>query len=813
MIKMNIKQFLIAFILIAIMNSGFTQSPSTLGKEFWVTFLENIDEGSPLELKLIITGSRNCSGNITNPNTGWNLPFTVTSGLVTELVIPAAQAYTINSESITQTGLFVTSTDTVSLYASNLTSASFDITNVLPLPSLMEEYMVQTYPINTRNGEFIILATEDNTIVDITPACATENGHAANTLFNVTLDRGECYQVASTTYGDLSGSRIMAQDCKKIAVFSGNMCVNIPQGQCCCDHIVEQAIPVAYWGKNFVLTTSNMRTNDIIRVTALNDNCQIRKNGTILTTINAGATYEFEMSSSEGSAFLETSEPASVFLYFTGYSYGGTDGDPSMVVINPVEQQISEITFGTFTVDVTQYHFVNVVTETDNVAGMQLDGTNISAQFSTVTGNPEYSFAKVNLTYGSHTIRNTQGGFVAHVYGLGQCESYSYAVGSSAINLNRQVLINDVPTSSLVDGAFDCQFNPITFEAEVDYEYTNIRWDFGDGDTAEGQIVEHQYPLPGTYIVTVIIERIYTNCYNDMFDTISAPVHIAPIAPIVSNVTICQGESYLFNGRTITEPGVYMDTIDLSGECDSILELHLDYAPRPSVSLGNDISICYDYQFPVMLNAGTGFATYMWNTGATTPTLSVNQPGLYSVIVANDDGCETSDEVEIILSSNIDVSIENMTENFCENHQAILVAETNAPTLVWNTGETTPEITATISGTYYVTAHDGECQGMATIEIERCPFNIYLPNTITPTDNNGINDYFALPEGTEVGAFEIFIYNRFGMVVFHSEDPHFKWNGSSNGKIFPNQVYNYVIFVKPKGINKKEKYTGMITVL
>ena len=807
-----IKAFFVALLFVTSVVGSFAQSNSTLGKQFWVTFLENIDEGYSLELKLIITGSRSCSGNINNPNTGWNMPFTVTQGLVTEIVIPQAQAYTINSESVTNTGLFVTATDTVSVYSSNLTSASFDITNVLPQPTLMEEYMIQTYPVTVRSCVFAIIADENNTVVDITPTNSTENGRPANTTFSVTLNRGQCYQVASNL-GDFSGTRIVARDCKKIAVLSGNICVNVRSSNCCCDHIVEQSIPVAYWGKKFVLTTSSMRSNDIIRVTALNDNCRITKNGSLLTTINAGATYEFEMQSSEASAFLETSEPASVFLYFTGYDYGGTNGDPSMVVINPIEQKINEITFGTFTVDVTQYHFVNIVTETADVAGMTLDGSNIATQFSPVSGNPVYSYAKIALTYGSHTLRNSQGGFIAHVYGLGNCESYSYSVGASAINLNRQVLINDIPISALLNGANECQFNPITFEAEVDYDYTAIHWDFGDGETGDGQTVVHQYPIPGTYIVTVIIERVTTNCFNDLFDTITAPVHIAPIDPIVTNVTICPGESYLFNGLTVTQPGTYRDTIDLSGMCDSILELNLTYAPRPSVSLGNDISICYDYQFPVILNAGTGFDTYLWSNGATTPSISVSQPGIYSVIVANSNGCEANDDIEVTLNTDIDISIENQTEDFCENHQAILVAQTNAPSILWSTGETTPQITALFAGTYYVTAQDGDCKGVASILIERCPFNIYLPNAITPTDCNGINDYFALPEGTKVGEFEIFIYNRWGMLVYHSEDPHFKWDGSVNGKIFQNQTYTYVIFAEPVDIHKKEKYHGIVTVL
>lgn len=36
------------------------------------------------------------------------------------------------------------------------------------------------------------------------------------------------------------------------------------------------------------------------------------------------------------------------------------------------------------------------------------------------------------------------------------------------------------------------------------------------------------------------------------------------------------------------------------------------------------------------------YATYLWSTGEVTPTIDVNQPGYYSVIVTDDDGCSSS---------------------------------------------------------------------------------------------------------------------------------------------------------------------------
>lgn len=869
------KIILFVFNLMLLSGLAVAQNPSTLGRDFWVTYLPNAwpaDNGNP-DLTLIITGMRNCTGVVNNPNTGWSTNFSVTAGRITSVTIPLSQAYTTYSETITNTGIHITATDTISCYASNFIDASFDITNVLPTPTLMEEYIVQTYPSNNE-VEFVILATENNTTVDITLTANTANGRYAGSTYSVTLQRGQCYQVQSENTSDyyyydpsdFSGTRIAARDCKKIAVFQGDLCANIPSSDyCCCDHIVEQSIPIAYWGKKFVVTTSNYRYNDEVRVTALNNNCQVRKNGALLTTLSAGQTYQFSMNSGENSAYLETSEPACVFVYFTGYAYGGYDGDPSSVVINPIEQQINEITFGTFATTNSVYHVVNIITETANTGGVVLDGTNVSNQFMTVAGNPTYSYAKITIANGSHTLRNTMGGFVAHIYGLGWCESYSYTAGSSTVNLNCQLFVNDVPSASLANGTNSCPFFPITFDAQIEYQYTDVTWDFADGSTGRGATVVHQYNEPGDYNVRVIIERVTNNCFNDFYDTLYTIIHVASIFPPqvtyaticpgmsytfngveyteagrytdtipslnsdcdsidvleltvsgviteTTNVTICPGETYTFRGTTYSAAGHYEETIHTPGACDSVVILNLTYSSVPSPNLGPDRTLCYDSQFPVILNPGS-FATYEWNSGETSQTLSANSAGTYYVTVTNEDGCIGSDTITIRKVDEITVEIESLTEDFCDEFEATLVVHTNVPNIVWNTGDTLTTYTVHNPGNYLVTAYSGECRQSDMISIPPCTFNLYLPNTITATDYNSTNDYFYIPAAHNLEEMEIFIYDRWGMLVFHSTDPNFKWDGSVNGKIETLQVYSYVIFIKPKGNPQRQRLGGTITVL
>ena len=80
-----------------------------------------------------------------------------------------------------------------------------------------------------------------------------------------------------------------------------------------------------------------------------------------------------------------------------------------------------------------------------------------------------------------------------------------------------------------------------------------------------------------------------------------------------------------------------------------------------------------------------------------------------------------------------------------------------------------------------------------TVAVAEIP--LYLPNAITPSKSDGVNDVFSLPERTQgmIADFEIMIFNRWGEMVFYSTDKGFQWNGEYKGKTFYNNVYQYVI--------------------
>jgi gliding motility-associated-like protein len=86
----------------------------------------------------------------------------------------------------------------------------------------------------------------------------------------------------------------------------------------------------------------------------------------------------------------------------------------------------------------------------------------------------------------------------------------------------------------------------------------------------------------------------------------------------------------------------------------------------------------------------------------------------------------------------------------------------------------------------------------------------YIPNAFTP-NNDGFNDKL---ESVVIGAveFEMLIYNRWGQIVFKSENPSQFWDGTVNGNPCPEGVYAYRIkFKGRKTANRQDK--GVVLLL
>lgn len=140
-----------------------------------------------------------------------------------------------------------------------------------------------------------------------------------------------------------------------------------------------------------------------------------------------------------------------------------------------------------------------------------------------------------------------------------------------------------------------------------------------------------------------------------------------------------------------------------------------DYATI-SLELGPNVTLCQGDS--LVLDAGPGRDEYLWNNGARTQTITVKNPGDYSVVITQD-GCSTTDLVRVSLS---DVAVDLGADiRLCEGETATLDAGAGRDAYRWSTGSRQQTIEVSSSGTYTVSVRSGDCEATDDTRVEVVP--------------------------------------------------------------------------------------------
>ena len=95
-------------------------------------------------------------------------------------------------------------------------------------------------------------------------------------------------------------------------------------------------------------------------------------------------------------------------------------------------------------------------------------------------------------------------------------------------------------------------------------------------------------------------------------------------------------------------------------------------------------------------------------------------------------------------------------------------------------------------------------------------FQVYIPNSFTPNDD-GLNDVFKPEmEGLEfVTKYEFRVFDKWGTVIFESEDPKDAWLGDTrdNGEYTMNSTFRYQLIIEIEQSAETKMYDGVVTVI
>ena len=824
------KRFIfIVMVLLVASNVGMAQVLTTEGNDFWVAFLPNHQRG---ELSLLVSGNQPTTGRVVSADSCWSQTFSVVPGTVTRISVPdrfmlgtslsgSSNDHTISGGEIERNkGFHVTTEANVSLYASNYISASYDITNVLPTATLGQQYLLQTVPQTVRSdyeGEslhsaFGVVALEDSTEVFIDLVYEDSMVHYS-VPYSWMLNRGETYLYI--VRADLSGTRVWTEGCKRIAVFEGHECAYVPISCPACDHLVEQAVPTMYWGRRFGLTTTKYRTSDIFKVTAMYDSTVVRyENESFVLNARESRTLNITRPSNNAGFYLEGSKPISVFLYLKGGYCAGRMGDPSSAVIHPIEQQFSSVTFPAYNTGRVNTHCINIVTRKIYAGNIFLDSRHIdSAIFSPLSGNDDYVYARIEVSHGSHTLTSTYGSFVAHEYGLGDVESYAYALGTSLDPINPQSFLNDM-SFAMYDSTNNvfCLGDTFRFRAEVVDEYnTDIVWDFGDGDTATGLSTNHTYLQPGDYTVMVSYTH-YNDCYQPTIYTHTLLVHVINQQISITDTIVCDTVC-VWNGQYYYTAGNYSITIPTGDVCDSLAKLNIELMRMPPrCSVGYE----YDCDMHVCHISASGTGDYLrWNSVPYNPELNEHESDWmldvtpstsrkYSLYMAyNDDVLCSSDTTFYIPQIDVFKALISANPPIVDlDHTTVMLADVSpdAANRVWYVDGSEISRLQKVEYDYPVSrdsivvalaaASKYDCHDTAELIIRLMTDGIYVPNIITPSRRD--NNCFQVV-GSSLMDGEIWIFDRRGAQVWYSNDIHARWDATHDGTPLPQGTYVYTI--------------------
>lgn len=612
-------------ILLSAQNPSDKCIKSTEGRDFWFGFLENRPGFSCLVpvaanyVEITATSGFDCKFDIfLGKSTTPYVTDVLQANVPKKIRLDRSRAEPFGSESIEEKAVHLVSDQPLNLYAMNYGYNSVDAAVIFPVEALGNEYYALCYephvdvrssicgPLtNGKNSEFVVVASEDQTRVTITPSKVTDRLKPANVPFTITLNKGELYQVQSMNapyqegQGDLTGSYIQSD--KPVALYSGSWATTIPNSSVSAwDHLYEQIPPLRSWGRKFVTVPLKTREKDTYRILASVDQTTVRISGKATVMIDRGKFYEFMLNKDEPS-LIETDHPVLLAQYSNSNDVdrppsipqgGDWDGDPSMLVISPVDETRESVVFVAYdTPEIEGKQFVNVVTLNEAVDQIKLDDGPIAF---TPLPNSGYSFAQVEISAGNHRLKSLEAGkgFIAYVYGFGGVESYGYGVG---FNLSTRLdLGGDI--HFVKDTIVLCRGE--TKQLDAGAHFANFLWN--TGETTQ-QI-------------------------------------------------------------TVGKEGFYKVTASTADGCvlsDSIQVVE----QGPQVNLGNDLFACPG--LPMVLDAGSNFVSYLWSDNETTSKIEAKEAGAYSVLVKNVFGCSSRDTVVVSFTDKPKIDLGSWQNRVC----------------------------------------------------------------------------------------------------------------------------------------------------
>ncbi|QIP13700.1 hypothetical protein G8759_14260 [Spirosoma aureum] len=294
-----------------------------------------------------------------------------------------------------------------------------------------------------------------------------------------------------------------------------------------------------------------------------------------------------------------------------------------------------------------------------------------------------------------------------------------------------------------------CVGSPITFTATIGNIAGNYSWSLENGGSSIGS------PGPTTATAFSVVQtasgsgvQTFTLTVNSggqrVTATTSLTVNISPVASLTNNgpltcsqtsvtLTASGGNSFTFSTGSglvvgtpgssstvvVSTPGVYSVVVGNTSGCVSAASTTVDQdvtAASVSINPGSATLTCAS---PSVSLTAVGVGSVRWNTGSTSPILTVSTAGTYSVTLTSGSGCTAVTSVEVSADQSApSVSINPGSATLSCASPSVSLTAVGVGSVLWNTGSTSPILTVSSAGTYSVTLTSGSgCTAVTSVEV------------------------------------------------------------------------------------------------
>ncbi|MFO7880243.1 MAG: PKD domain-containing protein [Bacteroidales bacterium] len=306
-------------------------------------------------------------------------------------------------------------------------------------------------------------------------------------------------------------------------------------------------------------------------------------------------------------------------------------------------------------------------------------------------------------------------------------------------------------------------------------------WDFADGSTSSDQNPTNTFTDPGTYTV----ELSASNADGSDSETMTITVYDNPVVDLGADIDACNGETVTLDAGAFADyiwtGGETTQTVDLTADasygvtvsdvngCQGSDDILVDFHELPDVDLGGDQSICEDES--MILDAGAGYDSYTWSTGETTQSIEVSDAGFYTLLVANEFGCEATDTMQLFVNPMPVINLPDTAITTCVDEPFEYTLSETYDDIIWPDGSTGQTYSHTYTeemiDTMLVTVGNSGCYVTDTLIVDAqvCIF--------VDEDNNMSMSLYPNPTSSTVnlelqgyrGAVEVRVFNSQGQQI------------------------------------------------